>query len=239
MKPRVICHMTSSVDGRALVPLWHPADVVPEGLWDAARAKIDTDAAIMGHATAQEYTQGNAPYPETTETVARVDVLPEPGQGKCQVVIAPKGTQAWGSNEIDGERIIVVVTEASSDRYLAGLRSEGIYTLFAGRDEVDLGLVLDKLGALGIKRLYLEGGPATSGRFLHAGLIDEISLLILPGLDGYSGAPTIFEFAGERDNPPFPVERLKLTSCEVLNGDVVWLRYDLSNTQTTAAGVQA
>ena len=229
MKPRVICHMTSSVDGRALVPLWHPADVVPEGLWDAARAKIETDAALMGHATAQEYTRGNAPYPETTETVARVDHLPEPGSGKYQVVIAPKGTQAWGQNTIDGGRIIVVVTESSSDRYLAGLRGEGIYFLFVGRDAVDLGLLLDKLGALGIKRLYLEGGPVTSGRFLHAGLIDEISLLILPGLDGYSGAPTIFEFAGERDNPPFPVERLKLTSCEVLDGDVVWLRYDLEN----------
>lgn len=82
---------------------------------------------------------------------------------------------------------------------------------------------------LGVKRLYLEGGPATSGRFLHAGLIDEISLLILPGLDGYSGAPTIFEFAGERDSPPFPVERLKLTSCDVLDGDVVWLRHGLTN----------
>ncbi len=229
IRPRVICHMTSSVDGRALVPLWHPADVVPKGLWDSARARIETDAAIMGHATAQEYTQGNAPYPETTETIARVDSLPEPGSGKYQVVIAPKGTQAWGRHEIDGDRLIVVVTEASSDHYLAGLRSEGIHYLFAGRDAVDLGLVLDKLGALGVKRLYLEGGPVTAGRFLHAGLIDEISLLILPGLDGYSGAPTIFEYPGERDNPPFPVERLKLKSSEVLPGDVVWLRYEVRN----------
>lgn len=229
MKPRVICHMTSSVDGRALVPLWHPADAVPEGLWDSARARIETDAAIMGHATAAEYTRGNAPYPENTETVARVDCLPEPGQGNYQVVIAPKGTQAWGQKHIDGDRIIVVVTESSSDRYLAGLRAEGIYHLFAGSDEVDLGLVLDKLGALGVKRLYLEGGPVTSGRFLHAGLIDEISLLVLPVLDGYTGAPAIFEYAGERDNPPFPVKRLRLTSSEVLDGDVVWLRYDLEN----------
>lgn len=229
MRPRLICHMTSSVDGRALVPLWHPADVVPEGLWESARVKIETDAAIMGHATAQEYTQGNLPYPETTETVERVDCLPEPGQGTYQVVIAPKGSQAWGQRDIDGERIIVVVAESSSDRYLAGLRAEGIYYLFAGVDDIDLALVLEKLGNLGIQRLYLEGGPVTAGRFLHAGLIDEISLLILPGLDGYSGAPTIFEYHGERDTPPFPVTGLKLKSSEVLDGDVIWLRYELTN----------
>ena len=229
MRPRLICHMTSSIDGRALVPLWHPADVVPEGLWESARARIETDGAIMGRVTALEYTQGNAPYPETGETVARRDYLPEPGQGKYQVVIAPQGSPAWGRQDIDGDRIIVVVVDATPDQYLAGLRGEGIYYMFAGVDEVDLGLVLDKLGALGVRRLYLDGGPVTAGRFLHAGLIDEISLLLLPALDGYAGAPAIFEYQGERDNPPFPVTRLKLTSSEVLDGDVLWLRYDVSN----------
>lgn len=230
VKPRVICHMTSSVDGRALVPLWHPADAVPEGLWESARARIATDAAIMGRVTALEYTQGNAPYPETTEMVERVDHLPAPGQGKYQVVIAPKGSPAWGRRDIDGARIIAVVVDSTPDRYLAGLRAEGIYYLFAGADAVDLALVLDKLGALGVRRLYLDGGPATAGRFLHAGLIDEISLLLLPALDGYSGAPAIFEYGGKRDDPPFPVTRLTLTSSEVLAGGVLWLRYDLENT---------
>lgn len=229
MRPRLICHMTSSVDGRALVPLWHPADVVPEGLWENARARIETDAAIMGRVTALEYTQGNAPYPETTETVERVDHLPEPGQGKYQVVISPKGSLAWGRRDIDGARIIVVVAESTSDRYLAGLRAEGIYYLFAGADKIDLGLVLDKLGGLGVRRLYLDGGPVTAGRFLHAGLIDELSLLLLPALDGYTGAPAIFEYQGERDNPPFPVTGLKLKSSEVLDGGVLWLRYELTN----------
>lgn len=221
--------MTSSVDGRALVPLWHPADAVPEGLWERARARIDTDAAIMGRVTALEYTQGNAPYPDVADTVDRVDQLPEPGAGKYQIVIAPKGSLAWGRSDIDGARIIVVVAESTSDRYLAGLRSEGIHYLFAGADEIDLGLVLDKLGGLGIRRLYLDGGPATAGRFLHAGLIDEISLLLIPALDGYTGAPAIFEYQGERDNPPFPVARLMLTSSEVLDGGVLWLRYNLDN----------
>ncbi len=232
MRPRLICHMTSSIDGRALVPLWHPADVVPDGLWEAARARLGADASIMGRVTAMEYAQGGSPYPETAETVERMDHLPDPGLGKYQIAIDPKGSLIWGRSDIDGAPIIVVVTESTSDRYLAGLRSEGIYYLFAGADEIDLGLVLDKAGNLGVQRLYLDGGPATSGRFLHAGLIDEISLLLLPALDGYTGAPAIFEYQGERDNPPFPVARLKLTSSEVLDGGVLWLRYDLDNART-------
>lgn len=84
----------------------------------------------------------------------------------------------------------MVVAESTSNHYLAGLRAEGIYYLFAGADEIDLGLVLDKLGGLGVRHLCLDGGPVTAGRFLHAGLIDEISLL-LPALDGYTCAPAI------------------------------------------------
>lgn len=229
MRPRLICHMTSSVDGRALVPLWHPADVVPEGLWETARARLSADASIMGRVTALEYTLGTSPYPETTETVERVDHLPEPGLGKYQIAIDPGGSLVWGRSDIDGAAIIVVVVESTSDRYLAGLRAEGVHYLFAGASEIDLGLVLDKLGSLGIQRLYLDGGPATSGRFLHAGLIDEISLLLLPALDGYTGAPAIFEYKGERDKPPFPVTKLKLMSSEVLDGGVLWLRYELDN----------
>lgn len=227
MRPRLICHMTSSVDGRALVPLWHPADAVPDGLWDTAKERLHTNASIMGRVTALEYTRGGSPYANTAEAVQRVDHLPAPGLGDYRIAIDPRGTLRWGRSDIEGAPIIVAVTETTSDRYLAGLHSDGVFYLFAGRDEIDLGLVLDKLGELGIERIRLSGGPATSGQFLHAGLIDEISLLVVPALDGYTGAPTIFEYAGERNDPPFPITGLTLTSSEILEGGVLWLRYDL------------
>jgi riboflavin biosynthesis pyrimidine reductase len=53
---------------------------------------------------------------------------------------------------------------------------------------------LETLGkAFGLKILLLEGGGRINGSFLKAGLIDEISLLAFPGIDGLSGMPTIFE----------------------------------------------
>lgn len=230
MRPHVICHMTSSIDGRALVPRWHPADAVPDGLWESARARIQTDAAIMGRVTALEYTQGRPPYPDTTETVERVDHLPPPGRGSYQVAIDPRGSLAWGRSDIHGSPIVVATTAFVSDRYLAGLRSDGVHYLFAGDTDIDLAVVLDKLGGLGVKRLYLDGGPITTGRFLHAGLIDELSLLLIPALDGYSDSPTIVEYAGDRDAGQFPVSGITLTSSEILDGGVVWLRYTFDNT---------
>ncbi|MGY1880485.1 dihydrofolate reductase family protein [Pseudomonas reactans] len=37
---------------------------------------------------------------------------------------------------------------------------------------------------VGIKRLTVEGGPHVSGSYVNAGLVDEISVLILPLVDG-------------------------------------------------------
>lgn len=56
-------------------------------------------------------------------------------------------------------------------------------------DDVDLSVVPDELGArLPIKKLLLEGGAKMNGAFLKAGLVDEISLLLRPAIDGKTGA---------------------------------------------------
>ncbi len=72
-----------------------------------------------------------------------------------------------------------------SDAHLAGLRSEGVSYIFAGETELDLSLTLEILNReLGVKRLLLEGGGGANGAFLRAGLIDEISLVVCPAVDG-------------------------------------------------------
>ncbi|WP_246717968.1 dihydrofolate reductase family protein [Rhizobium sp. BK060] len=52
-----------------------------------------------------------------------------------------------------------------------------------------------------------------------AGLIDEISLLILPVADGSVNMPMTF------DRAAVPATSLQLVSVEQLQGDVVYLRY--------------
>jgi riboflavin biosynthesis pyrimidine reductase len=73
------------------------------------------------------------------------------------------------------------------------LRQDGVFYIFCGERELDLGLALEILNReLGIERLLLEGGGGSNGAFLRAGLIDEISLAICPAVDGAKGAPSIF-----------------------------------------------
>jgi riboflavin biosynthesis pyrimidine reductase len=115
-----------------------------------------------------------------------------------------------------------VLTERVSDEYLAGLRARGVSYLLAGRDDVDLPVALEKIGArLGVRTLMLEGGGGINGSMLRAGLVDEVSLLVAPVADGRVGTPALFDVAGE-DVVPW---RLTLEAVERRADDLLWLRY--------------
>ncbi|MBV8174904.1 MAG: dihydrofolate reductase family protein [Verrucomicrobia bacterium] len=77
----------------------------------------------------------------------------------------------------------------------------------------------------GLKTLLLEGGGRINGAFLKEGLIDEISLLVYPGIDGLAGVPSIFEFIGRLDQQPAAGQSLRHIGTETLKGGTVWLRY--------------
>jgi len=44
-----------------------------------------------------------------------------------------------------------------------------------------------------VKHMLLEGGAITCGNFLQMGLVDELSMIVYPGLDGESGHPSVIE----------------------------------------------
>jgi riboflavin biosynthesis pyrimidine reductase len=141
-----------------------------------------------------------------------------------------QGKIAWGRSDIGGDPIVAVLTERVSDAHLAGLRQDGVSYIFAGGQELDLGLALEILNReLGLERLLLEGGGGSNGAFLRAGLIDEISLAICPAVDGAKGAPSIFDSSDKDAGVAAPIGSMTLASCEVLEGGAVWLRYRLQN----------
>jgi riboflavin biosynthesis pyrimidine reductase len=128
------------------------------------------------------------------------------------------------TGQVDGDPIVLILTEAASDDYLAELRRDGVSYIFAGRTEIDLALALERLSEdFGVKRLLLEGGGAINGAFLLAGLIDEISLIIISVAAGHADAPTTFDqAAGDGKARP-----LRLRSVERLDGDALHLTYDV------------
>ncbi|HXM03894.1 MAG TPA: hypothetical protein VN939_14885 [Chthoniobacterales bacterium] len=52
-----------------------------------------------------------------------------------------------------------------------------------------------------------------------------ISLLVYPGIDGLSGMPTIFEYAGGEYEQPAGVQTFQHLTTETPEGGMVWLRY--------------
>ena len=125
----------------------------------------------------------------------------------------------------DAEDLICVVSERAPRDYLAMLRDKGISYVVAGQSSVDLAKAVTQLGEhFGIRTLLLEGGGHINGAFLEAGLVDELSLLVVPAIDGRHEIPTVFDGI---DASKKSAVRLKLKSVERRERDTLWLRYDV------------
>jgi 2,5-diamino-6-(ribosylamino)-4(3H)-pyrimidinone 5'-phosphate reductase len=94
-----------------------------------------------------------------------------------------------------------------------------------GDSSVDLTTTVRFLSEhFGISTLLLEGGGHINGGFLKAGLVDEVSLLLLPGIDGRNDIPGVFNGIDADQNAAVP---LKLKSVERRDNDALWIRYDI------------
>jgi riboflavin biosynthesis pyrimidine reductase len=230
MKPHVICHMASSVDGRTLNSRWRPDGKLASTLFERLHDELGGDAWLVGRVTGQEFAKG-ASYPATTkQTFPREAWFARRDAKAYGVVLDADGKIAWGRSDIGGDPIVAVLSEKVSDAHLAGLRGEGVSYIFAGKTELDLGSALEILNReLGVKRLLLEGGGGANGAFLRAGLVDELSLILCPTVDGAKGAPSVFDSRETEQGPSAPIEAMTLESSTVLDGGAVWLRYRLRN----------
>jgi len=230
MKPQVICHMVASIDGRILHSRWRPENAAAGGLFERLHERLGGGTWLVGRVTGQEFAKGK-PYPtRADERFPRQAWFARRDAAAFGVVLDAQGKIAWGRSEIGGDPIVTILSEQVSDAHLAGLRAEGVSYIFAGKNALDLGLALKLLNReLGIERLMLEGGGGTNGAFLRAGLVDEISLVVCPAVDGATGAPSVFDSGEAESGRRAPLRAMTLMSSEVLEGGAVWLRYRLQN----------
>lgn len=230
MKPYVVCHMVASIDGRILHSRWRPQTRSGGDLFERLHVKIGGDAWLVGRVTGQEFAKATAYDAPADRVYPREPWLARRDAAAYGVVLDAQGRIAWGRSDIGGDPIVVVLTEQVSDAHLAGLRKDGVSYFFAGARELDLAVALEFLNReLGVKRLLVEGGGVNNGSFLRAGLIDEISLAIVPAVDGAKGAPSVFDSTGEDTELRAPIAQMSLESCETLDDGAVWLRYRLRN----------
>lgn len=149
------------------------------------------------------------------------------------ISIDAAGKIGWQSNTLKYEErpeahIVEILSEKASEAYKGLLRKLNISYIIAGKERLDCKLATEKLYQLfGIKTLMLSGGGYINGSFLNEGLIDELSLIIIPVTDSRSDTVSLFEQADYLPAKP-PVE-FSLQSVEKLEGDAVWLRYKIKN----------
>lgn len=225
-RPYVICHMASTVDGRIIVDNWGDSYKRLGSLYEQCHDSFDSQAWMVGRVTMEkDFTEGL--QPTLTKAAKRIERVPFKGDEQASsfaIAVDPGGKLGWESNEIDGDHVIELLTASVSDDYLQYLQQQGVSYLFAGKDSLDFGKALEQLyEVFGITKLMLEGGGHINGSLLNDGLIDELSLLILPLADGTPGAPTTFEVSSNLTKNG--ITELVLTNVEQPGNDVLWLRY--------------
>ncbi|GAB3577182.1 RibD family protein [Hymenobacter daeguensis] len=224
MKPHVICHMMASLDGRIITSRWGRQPNTRA--YETTAATFDAQAWLCGRVTFEkDFTDGLQPDLQPGATVPdRHDFVADKTAASFAIAIDAHGRLGWESARIDDDHIISVLTGQVDDAYLAYLRRVGVSYIFGGDSELDFRLVLDKLGRLfPIKTVLLEGGGHVNGSLLKAGLVDELSLLQYPVIDGAAGSAAVFEQGAS----PGPPAGLRLKHVERLPDDLVWLRYDV------------
>jgi 2,5-diamino-6-(ribosylamino)-4(3H)-pyrimidinone 5'-phosphate reductase len=216
--------MTTSIDGRIVVDDWpDPAAVRRE--YETVHASYGADGWICGRVTMEPFAGGVRGEDEVAREHRggrREDFVAPGDHDSFAFAIDASGRLAWTTNDIDGDHVVAVLSERVSDDYLAFLMERGVSYLLAGARDIDLAAALEKIGErFGVRTLLLEGGGRINGGMLAAGLVDEVSLLIAPVVDGRIGTPSLFDVDGDG----FAPARLVLESVERRADDVLRLLY--------------
>jgi riboflavin biosynthesis pyrimidine reductase len=227
-KPRIICHMVSTINGKIITENFGDKGSLYSALYQTCHESFDSEAWLCGRVTLEkDFTKGQLPELRTPpRPIARIPFFAHEGFETFAIAIDAAGKLGWDTNEISGDHIIAVLTEYVSDEYLYFLQQKSISYIFAGDKEIDFEKAISLLSELfPITTIMLEGGGHINGAFMQRGLIDEISMLIVPVADATPNTPTAFEAIGSLPDAKFA--ELKLREVEQLDNGVVWLKYDV------------
>jgi len=221
IRPYIVCHMVASIDGRIDCSM---VDKISGDEYYETLEKLDCPTLLEGRVTMEHYNArkelfiANDPTPFGKTTVYKAVESDE-----YIVAVDTHGRLRWPASEIDGVPLICIVSEQVSQEYLEMLRNEEISYICVGHNAIDLTSAMKILRMeFGVERMAVLGGGHINGGFLGAGLIDEVSLLLAPGIDGRKGQTALFD--GIEDMNRMPV-RLSLESVEHVGNDTLWIRY--------------
>lgn len=221
----------SSVDGRLLNGRWsEPFDGTPASallqVYAAIGRELGTDAWMFGKNTVRavfSYKWGVAGHAIPSDCPAVF--VGERRSERMFIVADPDADIFFTSSSLRGDDILVIVGRNATEEYLSHLRESRISYVIV-EDAADLRAGLEAVGReFGIRCVSVQGGGILNGALLAEGLVDELSLVVYPGIDGLSGIPSIFEYVGGKTDRPAAGQSLQLLCAEQREHGVIWLRY--------------
>ena len=227
MRPYVVCLMESSIDGRLHPSRWTRS---PDGtrkqwseLYSATHETLQADAWIVGRVTMAEMAKGVPHAPASALAQPRPHHFAAGHKKPYAVALDAGGKLHFARSDVGGDHVIVLLGSGVPDSHLAELKDDGISYIVADGLEIDLARALETLHReFAIERLALEGGGVINGSFLAARLVDELIVIIGPGVDGRPDSHSIVE-AGETGL--HGRVKLSLRNCETLEHGAVRLTY--------------
>ena len=185
-RPYIICHMVASIDGRIDCSM---VDKISGDEYYETLEKLNCTTQLEGRVTMEHYNASKEPFVADEITpVGKPAIFKAVDSHEYMVAVDTHGRLRWPASEIDGVPLICIVSEQVPQEYLEMLRNEEISYICVGRDAIDLTAAMEILRMeFGVERMAVLGGGHINGGFLAAGLIDEVSLLLAPGIDGRRG----------------------------------------------------
>jgi riboflavin-specific deaminase-like protein len=192
-----------SIDARIATASGHSHYINSEaGLIHLHRLRALVDAVVIGVGTAL------ADDPQLT--VRRVE-----GPNPARVVIDPNGRLPASARVLaaDGTRRIVITAEGGTADLPSGVEAVALAT---SRGQIAPAQVVTALAARGLRRILIEGGADTVSRFLAAGCLDRLHVLIAPIILG-SGRSSLDLPPIDRVGEALPAPaRVHILGCDVL-----------------------
>lgn len=223
-RPYIICHMMMSVDGR--IDCGMTVKIAGSNEYYETLNALDVPTTLSGRVTAQlELAEpGLFISKKPTEIAGKEKFSKKQNANSYQVVVDTKGTLLWNDDRNSKEPLIVITSEQVTKEYLAYLDSLHISWIACGEKGVNLNKSVETLySEFGVERMAIVGGGSINAAFLNAKLLDEVSILLGPGIDGRKGMTATFDGLPTDTEPV----NLKLTSVQPYKNGAVWLRYSL------------
>lgn len=217
-RPYIVCHMIESLDGRIDCDMTEKIECGDE--YYTALNALACDSSLSGRVTSVlHYATGE--FLGKGEAVGHTVWHKAMSGVGFDIIADTRGTLCYDAPMNGDKNLLILTSEQVTEDYLEYLRTKGISYLAVGSGRIDLAKAMELLVAhFGVKRLAICGGGHINGSFLRAGLLDEVSMQIAPGIDGRSGMAASFD-GGTMDIEP---ALLTLKSVERMGG-TVWLRY--------------